>query len=326
MITRFLTFLTLIFITNISFAACDKVGSSDVLDATVQDGNMFNDSEGAQDNCQEIPDFYKVTFYKIALCRSNPYNSTNDFSTCEYILDSSTGIPSEMTYAASKPLATGDFTIPQGDYPYAMLILNNQIYIKHTQEYDEDITGYSASASDASAKGKFCTTNEQVTTIDNFQGTLPYITTTEASGDDQTKIGMVCSATAGTAQYASEIIDNICHVDENCGNTSSLTTNFNAVAPDAQLNASQTGGTANIKLLQIDNETTASSRGNARRILYTIAFTNPMNVTGEDDQYDIAFNISGSVSVDHTFANSKIYAQKVGAEMFTAIFTVTNTP
>ena len=54
MITRFLTFLALIFITNISFAACDKVGSSDVLDATVQDGNMFNDSEGAQDNCQEI--------------------------------------------------------------------------------------------------------------------------------------------------------------------------------------------------------------------------------------------------------------------------------
>ena len=326
MITRILTFLSLIFIANISFAACDKVGNSDVLDATVQDGNMFNDSEGAQDNCQEIPDFYKVTFYKIALCRSNPYNNSNDFSTCEYILDSNTGIPSEMTYAASKPLATGDFTIPQGQYPYAMLILNNQIYIKHTQEYDEEITGYAAENPTPSAKGKFCVTNDQVTTIDNFLGTLPYITTTEAEGDDQTKIGMVCSATAGTAQYASEIIDNICHIDENCGATDSLTTNFNAVAPDAALNASQTGGTANIKLLQIDNKTTATSRGNARRILYTIEFTNPMNVTGENDQFDIAFNISGSVSVDHTFANSQIYAQKVGAEMFTAIFTVTNTP
>ena len=68
MLLRLLTFLTLIFLSNLSFAACDKVGTSDVLDATVQ-ANPFNDDEGAQDNCQEIPDFYKVTFYKIALCR-----------------------------------------------------------------------------------------------------------------------------------------------------------------------------------------------------------------------------------------------------------------
>ena len=320
-----LTFLILFSVSNLCLAECDKVGSTDVLDATVQE-NPFNSSEGRTDNCQEIPDFYKVTFYKIALCRSNPYNDSNDFSSCEYIVNASSGIPSEMTYAASRPLAVGDFTISQGDYPYAMLILDNRIYIKHTQQYDEDITGYSASASDAAAKGTFCSTNEQVTTIDNFQGTLPYITTTEASGDDQRLIGMVCSDSAGTAEYASEIIDNICHVEDECGNTSSLTTNFNAVAPDSELNASQTGGISNIKLLQIDNATTATSRGNARRILYTIAFTSPVNVTGENDQYDIAFNISGSVSVDHTFANDKIYAQKVGAEMFTAIFTVTNTP
>jgi hypothetical protein len=231
-----------------------------------------------------------------------------------------------MTFARSTPLATGDFSIPQGDYPYAVLILDNQIFIKHTQEYDEDITGYSASASDASAKGKFCVTNEQVTTIDNFQGSLGYITTTESTGEDQRKIGMVCSASAGTALYASEIIDNICHIEDGCGNTSSLTTNFNAIAPDSDLNAAQTGGIANIKLLQIDETSTATSRGNARRILYAIAFTNPLNITGENDQYDIAFNISGSVSVDHNFSSSKIYAQKVGAEMFTAIFSVTNTP
>ncbi len=168
MLLRLLTFLTLIFLSNLSYAACDKVGTSDVLNATVQ-AKPFNDpEEGAQDNCQEIPDFYKVTFYKIALCRSNPYNGSNDFSSCEYIIDSSAGIPSEMTYAASKPLATGDFTIPQGEYPYAMLILDNQIYLKHTQEYDEDITGYSATTPNLDAKGKFCVTNEQVTTIDNF--------------------------------------------------------------------------------------------------------------------------------------------------------------
>ena len=115
MILRLLTFITLIFVSNIGFAACDKVGTSNVLDATVQE-NPFNDAEeGAQDNCQEIPDFYKVTFYKIALCQSNPYNGSNDFSSCEFILNSNAGIPSEMTYAASKPLAIGDFTIPQGE-------------------------------------------------------------------------------------------------------------------------------------------------------------------------------------------------------------------
>ena len=62
MIIRLITLLTLIFISNLSFAACEKVGTSKVLDATER-VNPFNSiGESTADNCQEIPDFYKVTF------------------------------------------------------------------------------------------------------------------------------------------------------------------------------------------------------------------------------------------------------------------------
>ena len=56
-----LTFLILFSVSNLCLAECDKVGSTDVLDATVQE-NPFNSSEGRTDNCQETADM----LFKIA--------------------------------------------------------------------------------------------------------------------------------------------------------------------------------------------------------------------------------------------------------------------
>ena len=98
---KYLAIIPLLIISNLSEAACTRDGSGDI-DLTDQ-ANMAVDSGTAGDQCSEIPDFYKVTFYKIAVCTENPYNSTNDFSSCKYILNDDSGVPNVMTYPNSAP-------------------------------------------------------------------------------------------------------------------------------------------------------------------------------------------------------------------------------
>ena len=322
---KYLAIIPLLILSSLSEAACTR-DTDGAIDVTVQE-NMVVNFGTAGDQCSEVPDFYKVKFYRIALCTSDPYNDANSFSSCQYILDNDSGIDNTMTYPNSDTLDTGNFTIPSGDYKYAMLILDNQIYLKHTETYDVDIYGYSASATDTSAKGKVCWTNEQKTTIDNFSAALNWVTTTEAAGIDQRTIGLVCGAAAdANPLWAAEIIDNLCHdADGTCGDTAGTDNNgkFHAIEQADDLNGTQTGGIRNVKLLQAD-ESIATSRNNARKILYTITFTTPLQVDAETANFDIAFNLSGSVSIDMGWdsENSKVIHQKVGADMFTAIFTL----
>ena len=324
---KYLAIIPLLIISNLSEAACTRDGSGDI-DLTDQ-ANMVVNRGTAGDQCSEIPDFYKVTFYKIAVCTENPYNSTNDFSSCKYILNDDSGVPNVMTYPNSAPLETGEFRIPSGSYGYALLILDNQIYLKHTETFDLNVHGYSSDAEDTGAKGKACWTNSQKTTIDNFTGTLNWVTTTESAGSDQRKVGLVCGAIANAAPvYAAEIIDNLCHdADGSCGDTVGTDNNgkFHAIEQADDIDSTQTGGTRNVKLLKTD-ETTATSRNNARKIAYSIAFTDPLQVDAESARFNIAFNLSGSVSVDFGYVDvdgsDEIMIQKVGADMFTAIFTL----
>ena len=52
----------------------------------------------------------------------------------------------------------------------------------------------------------------------------------------------------------------------------------------------------------------------------------PLLVDAESASYNIAFNLSGSVSIDFGYVDvddsDEIMIQKVGADMFTAIFTL----
>ena len=57
-------------------------------------------------------------------------------------------------------------------------------------------------------------------------------------------------------------------------------------------------------------------------LVYGLQFQ--LQVDAETANFDIAFNLSGSVSIDMGWDsdNSKVIHQKVGADMFTAIFTL----
>jgi hypothetical protein len=54
---------------------------------------MVQNSKEYSDSCKEVPDAYKLKFYRFALCPSNPLaDSANSLDSCVSILSSDTGV------------------------------------------------------------------------------------------------------------------------------------------------------------------------------------------------------------------------------------------
>ena len=126
--------LQIILITSFSlpaFAETDSAclrSSGDIIVAL--NSNIVTDDNGnLGSSCKEAPDFYRIKFYKFALCKSNPLlNSTNDFSSCSYLVDSSAGVSHVITYPSTALLATNS-VLTSGTYNFLLLVLD-KIYLK----------------------------------------------------------------------------------------------------------------------------------------------------------------------------------------------------
>ena len=75
-------------------AACKRNSDGEIIVANGNGQNIVTDiEENTGDSCKEAPDFYRLKFYRFGLCKSNPIaNSTNDFSSCSYLVNSDIGV------------------------------------------------------------------------------------------------------------------------------------------------------------------------------------------------------------------------------------------
>ena len=106
---------------------------------------IVTDIDGATgSSCKEIPDFYKIHFYKFGLCTANPYTtgsgSTQDFSSCSWLLDDAASVEHVITYPATGTLTTNG-VIKIGTYNHLVMVLKNRLSQKHTETFNTNITG-----------------------------------------------------------------------------------------------------------------------------------------------------------------------------------------
>ena len=92
---------------------------------------IVTDIDGATgSSCKEIPDFYKIHFYKFGLCTANPYTtgsgSTQDFSSCSWLLDDAASVEHIITYPATGTLPTNG-VIKTGTYNHLVMVLKNRL-------------------------------------------------------------------------------------------------------------------------------------------------------------------------------------------------------
>ena len=291
-------FLVAVFFSNNANATCVKVG--DVITTASSTTPVTDTEEGAGDQCSDTPDFYKLSFFKLGLCKTDP--SKNDLSSCEFIINSAAGIEHEISYPASAEIDIPEFTITPGTYPFSVALIGNRLGIKHS--FQTSVATSSAGA----GSGVYCWTSDEGTsayTNEVFTSTAHGVTTE----DGDTAQMATCGTTAGTAVYTYEII-NILSADS-CGTFD----DFGDLQPMGIVG----NGTAKVALLKND-DTYATACENAGKILWTTALTSPFVIT-EDSTYELRMRTQDAVSMDFSGGDNNEF-MKTGADPIQLYLTV----
>ena len=329
-------FSSVIFLFNSSSEAgeCARTGTSLNIDQSSGNDNVVSGEEESgygQMNCVEEPLFYKVSFYKVLFCTSDPYVSDGspDLKSCigsVFETTLSTGKEIIIQPGTSDDLLDESLVLPIGIYPYAAVIVDNHIGLKHSESYIDKDGSTSVDMRGATGQGAVCYTRDGKATT--YTGTAADTHTsglhpsglafTAATTDTRTTMTMECGNavpndwSSATKYFSYEIIDSI--DDGACDTAGNCSTTFNAFV-DYEPDNSGVGGEAASTLLQSD-ETIATQRSNAVKIGYFINFTNPVDINEDVSSLLLNFTTSASVSVDHGKDGTTVYAVKVGADPF----------
>jgi hypothetical protein len=288
-------------------------------------------SSNFTDACQTQPLFYKITFYKVALCSSDPYteNADPDYSSCFDIFNNSIGKEIEIEPdKENNDLLDGDLLIPVGSYQFLTVITSNHIKIKHKQKYvyvdgtrpemhGKGDTGGSLTDTDT------CYTTDMVTTytgaFEGGTGDMEYdagyntahggVTTVNSAGTSALSTMECVSGDPGSDyKYATEIIDHF-------GEDNSLVANidYTSMLADTGVDV-QLAGT----MLKNDNTSVATTPEEALRIASHFKYTSPVVISENTVGFKLNFATTRGVSLDGAQANDNhIYMAKVGADPFT---------
>ncbi len=329
----FLIALTINILTSsISYAACAKDANGSIKIET-GDTTPFASTDTPttfdENACQEEPDEYKLTFYKIALCpeTKDPYTNgaSPDYSGCVDILNKQKEViikPNEDT-----ELISGGLEIPMGNYSIIAVIVDNHLHIKTKQKYvlkngnDATLKGSSGGAG-----GTWCWTKSAVTLYSNDSS----LDTDAAYESAQAGVDVIESGSGAAArldcgdepsdsdiEFATEIIDNI--NDPTHHPISGAYQFGNSI--DYQSNSDLTGLSGSLlgaNLLQNDNATIAANEDEARRIAGFFKYPNhPVKITADTISFKLELSTSESVSIDMSVDGSNvIWGAKVGADPF----------
>ena len=298
-------FLVSAFFTTGANAECATTGTKITI-STATAGEPVDNQDGEdKDSCEQTPDAYKMTFYKIGLCTAD--TSFNDLSSCQYIVNDAAGVTHDVAYPSVGEMAIPKFAIDNGTYPYLVVVMTNKLGIMHSFEGTSNIVGRSGT-------GTFCWTDLATPGTYNNSPAMAYAghsVTSVAQGVSSIQ----CGTSAGTAIFNYEIINifnrannNQCYTEG--ASATSGTSNFEPNGDRAAMGL-MGNGQATVSLLQ-SNDTYATTCQNGAKILWTTLLTTPYVVTNNST---FALNIKTveGVSIDFDGENSAPTVYKVGA-------------
>jgi len=254
------------------------------------------------DACNDTPDEYEITFYKLGLCTAT--TAANDLSSCQYIVNNTSGVEHVIKAGTSGTMAIPEFSIDNGTYTHMVVLVSNKLGIKHSFTATNSLTGASSSAGTTcwtSVAGPSAYTNEQFTSPHG------------ATAADGAQL-ISCGAVADSAPiFSYEVINKL--TGEECSD------NWAANGDYASMGAI-VNGTAEVSLLKTDNSF-ATACTDAARILWTTTLTTPYVVT-ENSTFQLNMKTTDSVSVDFSNDENDNNIMKMGADPIQLYLTVTD--
>ena len=279
-----LILLTGLFIVSIVFSAGADAScryNSGLLDVKsgAQQYQVYDTAIGGGryvDACNDTPDEYEITFYKLGLCTATA--AANDLSSCQYVVNNTAGVTHVIQAGTSGAMDIPEFSIDPGTYPYMVVVISNKLGIKHSFTAAYSLTGESSSAGTScwtSVAGPSAYTNEQFTS--------PHGATT-ADGAQLIKCG---DASASAPVFSYEVINKL--TEEECADSWVANGDYSSFGTVGN-------GTAEVSLLQ-STDVFATTCENAAKILWTTTLTTPYVITA-DSTYQLNMKTTDSVSID----------------------------
>lgn len=303
----FLMFAAVMFSTD-SHATCVK-SSGDIIEYTPgQDPVRDTRGSGQRDSCGDIPTAYRLSFYKIAICKSDPQagaviGGSPDFSSCGYIYNGP-ALDHDIKYPSKSSLETGEFSIPPGSYNYLVAVFSNKLGMKNTVNFSSAVDGRGGS------RGTTCWTvggNDGVTSFAN-EGVSTVHGTTVADGVSTISCGTAAEAAPG---WNYEIFTHF-GGDDGCVDDFSTDADFS--------NGAEPGTDFSAILLQANGKY-ADRCANSAKMLFVVNHSTPFIIT-TTSTYALDFLLTDAVSIDFGNPNGEIV--KMGNDPVQAVFTVTN--
>lgn len=298
---NYLFFLISLFMISINAnaetdTACKRNDSGEIVINGSTDGQLVTDTSNNDGNaCKEIPDFYKVKFYRFGLCKSDPITNGNSLNSCTLFVNSDVGIDHIIEGVGSSSaldVSTADPNILPGTYSYLILLVSNELAIKHSEKFSSSITGKTGA-------GKNCWTIDSKTAFGGFR--TSGMTIPQPGAGNRSSLAMDCGSTAGTAAFTTEVFDGL-------GDGS--WTGQDLSDPSVAL----------VRLLKNDNITAATDENDGARMLVSIP--NSATVTIKS-KFSITFKLTDAVSIDFAPDGGVIYALKNGADPFQITLSIT---
>ena len=295
----FLTLASSLYVATAN-ASCDKDADGKIITVSGNSTTPVSDGGTAGDQCSDIPDEYHVGFFKLGLCTADP--SSLDYSSCEFMYNSSTALDHIIAYPVAAPLDMPAFTIAPGTYGYMVAVLNGKLGLVNTITTTNTTTGKTAT-------GTTCWTITGLTGVSNEAIATPHGTT--LAGSVQT---IECGTSA-----APVVTYEVINVLKDTANDGCNTTGAQG---DKDANQTVENGLATAALLQATDTSYATACTNASKLLWSIALTSPVKVT-PTSTFNLRFKLTDAVSVDFS-GESDTKINKMGADPIQALLSVSN--
>ena len=258
------------------------------------------------DACNDTPDEYEITFYKLGLCTAT--TAANDLSSCQYVVNNADGVTHVIKKGTSGAMAIPEFSIDPGTYPFMVVVISNKLGIKHSFTASNSLTGVSSSSGAScwtSVAGPSAYTNESHSSVHG---------TTVSDGSQLIKCG---AASASAPIFSYEVINILS--EDNCLDGSN-NSNFGSNG-DYSSFGTVGNGTAEVSLLN-SSDGFASACTNSAKILWTTTLTTPYEVSA-DSTFQLNMKTTDSVSIDFDNDSGNNNIMKMGADPVQLYLTVT---
>ena len=257
------------------------------------------------DACNDTPDEYEITFYKLGLCTAT--SAANDLSSCQYIVNNTSGVEHVIKVGTSGAMAIPEFSIDNGTYTHMVVLISNKLGIKHSFTATNTLTGVAVDGT--ATTGTSCWTSVAgPSAYTNEQFTSPHGATT-ADGAQLIQCG---TAAASAPVFSYEVINKL--TGEECSDSWVANGDYSDFG-------SVGNGNAEVSLLKTDNSF-ATACTDAARILWTTTLTTPYVVTA-DSTFQLNMKTTDSVSIDFSNDENDNNIMKMGADPIQLYLTVT---